>query len=55
LAELIEQSARRVDTNQQLSGFAPDALQFEIVHLSDRGKLLCEWLLGLDSNQQPSG
>jgi hypothetical protein len=37
------------------SGFSPDALQCEIVHSDERAKLLWEWLLGLDSNQQPSG
>src|SRR5688572_15456739 len=35
--------------------FSPDALQLKIVHLCECANLLCEWLLGLDSNQQPSG
>ena len=29
--------------------------RWKIVHCRERAKLLVEWLLGLDSNQQPSG
>ena len=33
----------------------PDAQQRQIVRSAERRKLLKEWLLRLDSNQQPSG
>jgi hypothetical protein len=35
--------------------FKPDAQQRRIVRDADGRKLLKEWLLRLDSNQQPSG
>jgi hypothetical protein len=44
---------------KQASGFGLDAQPRQIVHTLDRRKLFCftmkDWLLRLDSNQQPSG
>jgi hypothetical protein len=47
-----------IDNNPHIGMYTPvgtGCLSNEIDHTPDHAKLLKEWLLGLDSNQQPSG